>query len=171
MDWASAAAYLAHKLPVHPTMRYNVRPLGPIIHLVWHHTATIVPVTVQAIARYHVSHRDRNGKLVEAPGIRYHAVLTRAGVLYLTQPWAIMSWHIASRNANSIGVAVEGDFRDGRKPTLAQRKVLPQVGSYLLEALNETRVTPGRRITQVGHGDHAISSSPTSCPGNLMEYV
>ncbi len=128
-----------------------------------------MPVTVKAIAEYHIKPRPRAP--TGWPGIGYGAVLVRDGTLYLTQPFVLMSYHVAGRNEDSFGVGVEGDFRDGRKPTLAQQEVLPLVGPYILTLLNETRVTPGRRITQVAHGEHALIGFLTSCPGELMNYV
>lgn len=91
------------------------------------------------------------------PGIAYHWVIRRDGTLYSTMDMQIMSYHVASRNRECLGILVNGNFL-GRVPTGAQIVMLRRLLAWL------DAQYPGRQV--VAHQEVALPGYETSCCGD-----
>lgn len=109
---------------------------------------------VESIARYHIS--------LGWPGIGYSFFISKEGTIFQTHDLETMSYNVASRNQECLGICLEGDFSN-RAPRPTQWASAKRLIQWLLG--NDL---PGREV--VGHRDIALPSSPTACPGRLMEY-
>jgi hypothetical protein len=129
--------------------------------LVLHHTAIPDPALAGCdpaaeadyMRRIEELHRDRGWR-----GVGYHFVVMPSGRVYEGRPsWSIGA-HASGHNGDSIGIALAGDFEEGRPEA-------PAVGA--LPALAAT-CEAGTPIPLVAHGDLA----ETACPGrHLREAV
>ncbi|NRS51763.1 N-acetylmuramoyl-L-alanine amidase [Brevibacillus sp. HB2.2] len=98
-------------LPRHKTLRYGRRKLTDIRSAAMHHSATLSG-SPEAFARYHVS---TNGW----PGIAYHFVIQKDGVIYWCNDPETISYHVGNSNRHALGICLVGDFRT-QQPTAAQ---------------------------------------------------
>ncbi|HEY53764.1 MAG TPA: hypothetical protein G4N94_09935, partial [Caldilineae bacterium] len=146
-------------LPQHASARWPVRPLADIRRIVIHHTVTSTSVTPQRIAQVHVG----QGK----PGIAYHYLINGDGVIYAVQPLTRIVLQATSSaanrrtNADSIAIALAGDFREGRnvEPSDAQRQAAAALIAWLI---SERRL--GGVIEQIVFGRNELGESVLS-PG------
>ncbi|HIQ04589.1 MAG TPA: hypothetical protein EYH31_02725 [Anaerolineae bacterium] len=143
---APAMEDISAELARHPTERYPIRKADAIQRLIIHHTVTKSPPT--AIAKYQV---DRYGW----PGIGYHFVIMEDGTIYQTQHLNVVSRHTLSHNADSVGVALSGDF-SGRVPGEPQMAATAALCAYLLDQL---QIEPGPK-TVVGRNELEAVASP-----------
>ena len=97
-------------LTVHETRQFDMRPLSDINRWIVHHTAS--DVSVEAVARYHVNSRGW-------AGIGYHYYIEPDGRVLLVGSIDTVRAHAFDHNEDSVGVALQGDFTNGR-PSDAQ---------------------------------------------------
>lgn len=135
-------------LPSHKTKRYRERPLSDISMVVVHHSATSSG-SPEAFARYHVESN-------QWPGIGYHYVIARDGMVYKTNAASIVSYHAGNANGRSLGVCLVGNF-DQETPGEAQIEALVELLKGLMQAfgISADRV--------VGHRE--VPGTRKSCPG------
>lgn len=109
-----------------PTVRYAVRPWNTIKRLIIHHTVTAGDVTPDLIARAQV----QQGK----PGITYHFVIQANGAIYQTNtlPTTAMHTGVDAVNADSIGVALAGDF-SAAAPPASQMTSAARLCAFLMQ--------------------------------------
>lgn len=139
-------------LPRHPTKRYGQRTLSVITHIVVHHSAT-TGGTPEAFARHHVH-------TLGWPGIGYHYVIARDGLIYKCHPATTISYHASGANAYSIGVCLVGNF-DVERPSEEQR-------TALIELLRELMGAYGIPCAHViGHRE--VPGTKKSCPGRSVD--
>ena len=136
-------------LPVHPSLRYGFRPLDRILYIVIHHAGVDADPTPEQTARYHV---ETNGW----PGIGYHFAIMRDGTVYQTNWLTTLSYHVSGHNQESVGILLNGDFREGRGPTQAQFQ------SLFVFLIPELIAQLGDHVEVKAHKE----LSATSCPGD-----
>jgi N-acetylmuramoyl-L-alanine amidase len=100
---------LRASLPVHPKKRYNRRRLEDIRSAAIHHSLTSTG-TPKAFAVYHIR---ENGW----PGIGYHFVIDKAGVIYWCNNLETISFHVGNSNKHAVGICLIGDFRKENPPS------------------------------------------------------
>lgn len=110
------------RLVKHPTKHYLKRSLSAITHIAVHHSAT-TSGSAEAYARYHV-------KELGWPGIGYHFVIEKDGLIKWSNDLETKSYHVGQSNSFAVGICLTGDFRSG-EPTSSQKMSL----FYLLKSL------------------------------------
>jgi hypothetical protein len=105
---------IVNDLAKHPTKVYPTRNLSQVTEIILHHYAS--SGTPYAVANYHVSSRDW-------AGIGYHYTIDKDGTISLVNYHDTYSNHTLNHNYKSIGVALEGNFKN-ENPTDAQMKSL-----------------------------------------------
>ncbi len=144
-------------LPQHESQRWPTREVADIRRIVIHHTLSDPMAAPQALAQQAV---DQN-----KPGMPYHFLITGDGSIYQTQPLSrVVQQNLSSSinhaiNADSIAVALAGDFRRDRdvEPSDAQRQAAAALAAWLI---SQQRL--GSIITQIVFGrkelgEHVIS--------------
>ncbi|MFZ1265878.1 MAG: N-acetylmuramoyl-L-alanine amidase, partial [Anaerolineae bacterium] len=114
-----------------PTVRYAVRPWNTIRRLIIHHTVTSGDITPDLIARAQV----QQGK----PGITYHFLIQANGAIYQTNTLRTTATHCGADpvNADSIGVALAGDF-SAAPPPARQLTSAAKLCAFLLQEFDLT---------------------------------
>jgi hypothetical protein len=138
---------IVESLPRHPTKRYSTRSLSEIEGLVVHHFGSLS--TVENVAAYHVSKGW--------PGIGYHFVVERDGVIKQTNYLTWVSYHVGDPNRKTIGMALNGGFMTSPPPQKqldSARWLVSHIKS--LENINITK--------EAGHGQYP-GGTLTACPG------
>ena len=134
--------------------------LGPLEHLVLHHsaypTARLGGRTLAAEAR-HVReieswHLDR-GFLA----IGYHFVVSPSGRIFRGRPLDRIGAHVKGHNVGTVGICLMGDF-EAERPTEAALAALRHVREQL--------VPGGAALPLRGHRDHR--GQATACPGRHL---
>lgn len=138
-------------LPKHPTTQYKSRPLRILSAVVVHHSAT-TSGTPEAFARYHVGQGW--------PGIGYHYVIGRDGLVYKCQPASVISYHASGANAHSLGVCLVGNL-DEQQPTPEQMAALMEL---LQDLIKWYGIKPGHVI-----GHREVPGTHKSCPGRHID--
>ncbi len=145
---------IVNELPVHPKEKYRTRKLTDIKRIVVHHSATGSNATPRAFASYHV---DNN----KWPGIGYHYVVSRDGVIYKTNNDSTVSWHAGpTANRDSIGICMVGTF-DNSKPPAAQWQAAIDLIRHLMKAYS----VPAEGV--IGHCE--VPKVAKSCPGRAID--
>ena len=139
---------LTKSLPRHPTAKYKQRLISAVTHVVVHHSGT-TSGTPEAFARYHVETNDW-------PGIGYHYVIGRDGMIYKCHPASVISYHASGANSYSLGVCLVGNM-DVQKPTADQMAALIEL---LFDLINGYRISPNHVI-----GHREVPGTRKSCPG------
>ncbi len=147
-------------LPQRATDFWETREEDEIRRIVLHHTVTSTDVSPERIAQVHIG----QGK----PGIAYHFLVTGGGVIYATQPLTNIVRQIMSSddnadiNADSIAVALAGDFRATRnvEPSDEQRHAAAHLIAWLIGSLGL-----GSEVEQIVFGRSELGETVTS-PGN-----
>ena len=134
-----------YELKTHPTLKYGRRHVNRIDKIILHHSAT-TSGTSDAFAKYHV---DTN----KWPGIGYHFVITKQGMIEQVNELETISYHAAGQNTSAIGICLVGNF-DIDVPTQMQLNSLELLIKYL-------RVLLQRNVPVFGHCDF----STKTCPG------
>jgi len=136
-------------LPRHKTRRYRKRRESAIRFAVIHHSGTETG-TPLAFARYHTWVRGW-------PGIGYHYVITRDGVIHKTNPLLNISYHARGGNKSGVGICLVGR----ENFTEEQVKSLDSLVKKLVRLLY---------VQIIGHRE--VRGSSTTCPGNyLMAWI
>jgi len=138
---------------------WKTRTEDEIHRIVLHHTVTSTDVSPDHIAQVHIG----QGK----PGIAYHFLVTGDGIIYATQPLTNIVRQIMSSdtnteiNADSIAVALAGDFRANRnvEPADEQRYAAAHLIAWLIRNLRL-----GSEVEQVVFGRSELGEAVTS-PG------
>ncbi|MCC7355948.1 MAG: N-acetylmuramoyl-L-alanine amidase [Anaerolineae bacterium] len=144
------------RLPQHPTLRYDTRPLSAITRVVIHHSAAPGDRSPEAIARYHIQADPARQKEAWA-GIGYHYYLTADGKTYQTQRLTTVSAHVLGKNESAVGICFAGDFTE-TTPTPPQVAAGRALLKQLLGDLN-------LKIDAVSpHKD--VNPGRTECPGS-----
>jgi len=135
-------------LAVHPTLRYDTRPLSWIKRLVIHHSATGISATPQQFANYHV---NSNGW----PGIGYHFVVDHEGQIFYTADHTLITYGVAAQNKDSVHICLTGDFTTNvpSDKQLAAAKAL----------IDNYRYSMGTSFPVVAHKE--IATDGSVCPG------
>jgi N-acetyl-anhydromuramyl-L-alanine amidase AmpD len=147
-------------LPQHPSQRWPLRPAGDIRRIVVHHTGTDPDIDPAVLAQQAV---DDN-----KPGMPYHFLITGDGSIYQTQPLTrIVQQNLSSGinrkiNADSIAVALAGDFRQNRdvEPAEVQRQAAAALIAWLV---GQQRL--GVILTQIVFGRKELGENVVS-PGD-----
>jgi N-acetyl-anhydromuramyl-L-alanine amidase AmpD len=135
------------ELPRHESKEYETRPRSDIDTLVIHHSATVPTITIQRIARYHVSNLDW-------PAIGYHFVVTADGTLYQGNPVELTSYHATKANPFGVGICFLGNFTE-EIPPQAQLEAGAHLVAWLMQELDiDLENVKGHR-----------HFTATSCPG------
>jgi len=101
-------------------------------------------------ALYHINNKGW-------PGIGYHFFLPRRGRIFQTNLIETISYHVAGRNRECVGICLEGDYNIDLPTDIMITNLI-----YLRDRL---RSLLRRDVPLLGHCEVAIPSSPTSCPG------
>jgi len=115
------------KLAKHPVKLYATRALSAITHIAVHHSATKTG-SAEAFARYHV---NTSGW----PGIGYHFVIEKDGIIKWTNNLQVVSYHVGNSNRKAVGICLTGDFSE-QEPTREQWDSLFDLLKTLLAELN-----------------------------------
>lgn len=146
-------------LPIHPSKKYDLRSVTAIKYLVVHHTAVeMFGNTAEkaiSIANFHIFDLHHNW-----PGIGYQWFLDKKGGLVQCHSDTVMSYHVASRNQECLGICLEGNLNI-HKPTDAQLTSLQAWIRYYKKKYPSAEV--------VGHKNIALPGHETACPGYLFE--
>lgn len=134
-----------NQLPKHPSQTYNSHRKDQISMITIHHSAT-ASGNAASFANYHVNY---NGW----PGIGYHFVILRNGLIEWTQNIETTSYHTGGRNTGNIGICLVGSGQF----TMDQMNSL----MILIAKLREELAVPVHRV--LGHSEHPNQS--TACPG------
>jgi hypothetical protein len=126
---------------------YPTRQLGAIKRIVIHHSAADVDSSAGSIASYHVG-------TLGWPGIGYHFLVHWDGRIEYTMDMSLISYHVASLNAESVGICLPGDWTT-KTPPEATLNAAHDLVANIQYAL-------GWFVPVVGHRDIA----QTECPGN-----
>jgi N-acetylmuramoyl-L-alanine amidase len=113
-------------LPTHPSKRYRRRTLSAIKNIAIHHSATTTG-SAESFARYHVNSLDW-------PGIAYHYVVDKDGVINHCHDLEVISYHVGNSNSRAIGICMVGDFRT-QQLTDIQKRATQNLVISLLEVL------------------------------------
>ncbi len=133
--------------------KYESRKLTDIKYLVIHHTAVEMMGTglekCQSIAVYHTRSQGW-------PGIGYHYVIDYDGSTYQCNDLGTMSYNVASRNRECVGICLIGDFTN-RPPSQKQIRAARALTDWLATQVD---------AQVVGHREVALPAYATACPGN-----
>ena len=146
---------LRGQLPVHPDRKFSRRALSRIDTIVVHHTEGPVTQTAETIARYHSSpgnHICADG----CPGISYHFLIDRSGIVYQVNDLETVSFHVSGANTRSVGISLIGNYNE-LVPTKTQLQRLKQTIRFV-----EQKV--GKPLILSAHRDYKA----TDCPGKNM---
>ncbi len=127
---------------------YPLRPLANIRQFIIHHTATPTTTTPQRIAEYIVNERN-------LPGMTYHYCITSEGQIFRTQTAETLSTHAGNFSADSLGIALIGNFNE-TTPSQAQLNA----ASTLIGQLAIQFSIPVSQETVRGYGELAQTFSP-----------
>lgn len=83
---------------------YRRRAKSAIRNIAIHHSATTAG-SAEAFARYHVNE-------LGWPGIGYHYVVDKEGVVSLCHDLEVVSYHVGNSNGYAVGICMVGDFRN-----------------------------------------------------------
>jgi hypothetical protein len=115
------------KLTRHPSRLFPTRVLSAITHIAVHHSATKTG-SAEIYARFHTN--DLNW-----PGIGYHFVIEKDGIIKWTNNLQVVSYHVGNSNRKAAGVCLTGDFRE-QEPTQAQWNSLFELLKCLMNELS-----------------------------------
>lgn len=107
---------------------FSTRQTSAIRQLVIHHTGTAAQITPWQLANFLVQRQDQ-------AGMPYHYCITAAGQIYQTQAPAVETAHAGRHSAESLGIALIGNF-DRTVPPAAQLEALIDLLVYLGESLS-----------------------------------
>ena len=116
-----------------------------------HHSAVNIDSTAESIAAYHGEH---NGW----PGIGYSFVVRWDGSVEWCHDLDVMSYHVAGRNRECLGICLPGDWSVDHPPA--------RVLIATLDLLHWLRPQLPAGVRIVGHRDIALPGYGTSCPGD-----
>ena len=123
-----------------------------IRRLVVHHTAGPKSSTVEQIRRMHVKERKFRD-------IGYHAVIPGNGTIQSGRPERMMGAHAQGANADSLGVALSGNF-ENEHPNAAQ---IDSLVLLLATWCRNYDVSPDHI-----HGHRDVGTTATACPGRHL---
>jgi len=149
-------------LPTHKTRKWKRRKLSNILEIIVHHSAIKSKEGVKeikTIAKYHVSPKNHISKR-GCPGICYHWMIDKKGIIYKTSDHENITWHCRRHNYKSIGICLLGKFGKEQIPTLKQLQSLEKLLDYLLSMLKLNN------FNIFCHRDFRN----TICPGDLVYY-
>ncbi len=154
------------ELPQHPSQRWPTRDVTDIHRLVLHHTSSDPMATPQELAQQAVEQKK--------PGLPYHFLVTGDGRIYQTQPLSrIVQQNMGSSinkkvNADSIAIALAGDFRKRRdvEPADVQRKAAADLIAWLI---SEQRL--GSIVTQILFGRSELGEHVVSPGDQWMDGI
>ncbi|RMH34116.1 MAG: N-acetylmuramoyl-L-alanine amidase [Gammaproteobacteria bacterium] len=140
---------LVDQLPRHDTKRYHTRSLADIDTVVIHHSGTKGGDPF-AFARFHVEHHNW-------PGIGYHYVVGKDGIIYKTNDLHTKSYHVARHNTHTVGICLVGNFML-EEPCRLQLLAAARAVTLVFDEV-------GRTLAIKGHRDF---NKPT-CPGENID--
>ena len=128
---------------------YGRRTLADIEYIVIHHTAKEVDSTAEAIARYHVDGLGWSG-------IGYAWLVHQDGAIDRCQDYVTVSYHVAGRNRECLGVCLTGDWSE-REPPETQIEAARWLVEHIRDAIGWRPI--------LGHAEVALPGYDTDCPG------
>ena len=151
---------ISDELPQHSENRWPTRKVSNIHRIVIHHTLSAPDINPAELAQQAVNQNK--------PGIPYHFLITADGAIYQTQPLTkLVQQNLSSNinrtiNADSIAVALAGDFRRNRdiEPNETQRKSAAGLIAWLV---GQQRM--GSILTQIVFGRKELGERVLS-PGD-----
>jgi N-acetylmuramoyl-L-alanine amidase len=133
---------------------YERRPLSAITYIVLHHSAVDSDSTALSIAEYHTHPHGVPPQIW--PGVGYHFVVHWGGQVDWCNDLETVSYHVAGRNRECVGICLPGDWSRVQPPEpaiIAARLVVAWIRAQL-----------GGDVPVVGHREIAVSGQ-TACPG------
>lgn len=115
------------------TVNVTHRRLTDIDNIIIHHTATDFSVTPQYLELIHVKRRQFSM-------IGYHFLISNDGIVFEGRSLNLVGAHVLERNANSIGIALIGNFND-HFPSINQLSSLSALTRELKMSLNIQNVS------------------------------
>lgn len=116
-----------NKLVKNSNKTYRRRAVSEIKNIAIHHSATTTG-SAESFARYHVNN-------LNWPGIGYHYVVDKDGLISLCHDLDVVSYHVGNSNRNAVGICMVGDFRN--QPLYSvQKKATMDLVQQLLKDLN-----------------------------------
>ncbi len=137
---------------------YAKRTLGDIRFLTIHHSGTNVDSSARQIADYHVHPHGPNNETW--PGCAYAFVVRWDGSIEYATDMLRCGYGVARRNVECLSFCLPGNWNDD-VPGDAQLGGALELVTYLRSLLPWATV--------VGHGQIALPSYPTNCPGDTWE--
>ena len=129
--------------------------------LILHHTAIPDPALAAGDAAAETAYMKRIERLHLDRGwaaVGYHFVIMPSGRVYSGRPTSTIGAHAQGSNADSIGIALAGDF---------EREPPDPAAIDSLRSLAERLAPTGRPLPLIAHGD----LTPTACPGRLLRIA
>ena len=128
---------------------YGRRTLADIEYIVIHHSGVDHDNTAAQIASHHVV-------TLGWQGIGYHYVVHQDGAIDRCHDYATISYHVAGRNRECLGVCLTGDWSE-REPPEVQIEATRWLVEHIRDAIGWRPV--------IGHTDVALPGYGTDCPG------
>jgi len=152
-------------------LRPNHDPMGKVVRITVHHTATRPPApgeasgrsAVRSIQKYHQSSAEQGGR--GWADIGYHFLIDPEGRIYEGRPVTVQGAHAGgSANQGNIGIALIGDFSSS-PPSFPQEQAL---FALVRDLVRRHDLSP-RRIQ--GHSEVRLGAGEggTQCPGPFVE--
>lgn len=149
-----------------PDGRYPMLPAG-IIGIAVHHSVTHMPAdATEEAERGHIRLIDAYHVSQGFGGFGYHMAVFPSGRVYQTCRTLLAARaHVASRNAELLGICAIGDFSVA---TLSDPQLIGlMTGIFSMETQLGDALKQAPNIAIRGHKDWATPQSPTACPGTL----
>lgn len=135
----------------------------PIGHSIHHSVTEVRANATIEDERNHIRKIDAYHVLQEFGGFGYHTATFPSGRSYLTGNWKRARAHVMHRNHELVGSVAIGNFSASQAP--------PLIIAGLAECVAEARQVFGRELPINGHGQWAVASAPSSCPGLIRTQI
>lgn len=139
-------ADVREELVRHRWKKYPTRSLEQITHIILHHSATSGGKP-QSFAYFHVN-------FYGWPGIGYHYVISKDGLIFKTNSLTTVSFHTRGLNECGIGICLVGNYNIDF-PSSAQLSALGELLDILVRYLPRVKVILHRQAPL----------AKTACPG------
>lgn len=124
-------------------------------YLAIHHTASPDSQTPEEIADYHI---NQNGW----GGIGYHFLINKEGVVFYVGDISTARANVANLNEQVIGIALIGDFTEGRVPTALALDSAHKLCQFFIDYQDLPNVKSWDKV----RGHKELPNQTTICPGD-----